>query len=199
MTPIQTLPCAVPIASLVMRLKRFSRGFTLVELLMAAGLGVVFCGLAAQLLIGDLAHGRALARRLQLRRLQRRTLMLVKGDLSRADHWQLQPASDPGWRCSMAGRQPLIAISSAEGVAAVVYSLGPPPSSIWRGQVLMRCGPSFDLQGQPNLEGAYQNRVVLDQVEALHVEQDPDRLLLRLEIQQRLPGSDQLLRSSAVG
>ena len=99
----------------------------------------------------------------------------------------------------MAQRQPLIAISSVEGAAAVVYSLGPPPSSIWRGQVLMRCGPSFDLQGQPNLEGAYQNRVVLDQVEALLLEQDPQLPLLRLEIQQRLPGSDQLLRSSAVG
>ena len=182
-----------------MRLKRDRRGFTLVELLLAAGLGVVFCGLAAQLLIGDLAHGSALARRLQLRRLQRRTLMLVKGDLSDADNWQLQPAFDPNWRCSMAGRQPLIAISTAEGAAAVVYSLGPPPSSIWRGQVLMRCGPSFDLQGQPNLEGSYQNRVVLDQVEAFLLEQDPQLPLLRLEIQQRLPGSDQLLRSSAVG
>ena len=182
-----------------MRLKRHNRGFTLVELLLAAGLGVVFCSQAAQLLIGDLAHGSALARRLQLRRLQRRTLMLVKGDLSDAEHWQLQPGFDPNWRCSMAQRQPLIAISSVEGAAAVVYSLGPPPSSIWRGQVLMRCGPSFDLQGQPNLEGPYQNRVVLDQVETFHVEQDPQLPLLRLEIQQRLPGSDQLLRSSAVG
>ena len=182
-----------------MRLKRQSCGFTLVELLLAAGLGVVFCSLAAQLLIGDLADGSALARRLQLRRLQRRTLMLVKGDLSRADHWQLQPAIDPGWRCAMAGRQPLIAIRSTDGAAAVVYSLGPPPSSIWKGQVLMRCGPSFTLQGQPNLEGAYQNRVVLDQVEAFHLEQDPQLPLLRLEIQQRWPGSDQLLRSSAVG
>ena len=182
-----------------MRIKRSSRGFTLVELLLAAGLGVVFCGLAAQLLIGDLVHGSALAHRLQLRRLQRRTLMLMKGDLSRADHWQLQPAFNPRWSCSMAGRQPLIAISTAEGAAAVVYSLGPPPSSFWRGQVLMRCGPSFTLQGQPNLEGAYQNRVVLDQVEALLLEQDPQLPLLRLEIQQRLPGSDQLLRSSAVG
>ena len=53
-----------------MRLKRHSCGFTLVELLLAAGLGIVFCSLAAQLLIGDLAHGSALARRLQLRRLQ---------------------------------------------------------------------------------------------------------------------------------
>ena len=182
-----------------MRLKRHNRGFTLVELLLAAALGALFCGLAAQLLIGDLAHGSALASRLQLRRLQRRTLMLVKGDLSDAEHWQLQPAFDPNWRCSMAGRQPLIAISTAEGTAAVVYSLGPPPSSIWRGQVLMRCGPSFDLQGQPNLEGAYQNRVVLDQVEALLLEQDPQLPLLRLEIQQRLPDSDHLLRSSAVG
>ena len=64
--------------------------------------------------------------------------------------------------------------------------------------MLVRCGPSFDSGAGPTA-GAYQNRVVLDQVEALHLEQDPERPLLRLELQQRLPGSDQLLRSSAVG
>ena len=116
--------------------------------------------------------------RWQQRRLQRRTLQLLKADLAQADHWQLKPAWDPQWSCSVGSRQPLLAIHSADGSPAVVYSLGAPPSAIWRGQVLVRCGPSFDLQGRPNRFGAYQNRVVLDQVEALLVEEDPDRPLL---------------------
>ena len=182
-----------------MRPERVDAGFTLVELLLAAGLGALICSLALQLLAGHALQSGALAQRWQQRRLQRRTLQLLKADLAQADHWQLKPPLDPQWPCSLGVRQPLLAIHSADGSPAVVYSLGPPPSAIWRRQVLVRCGPSFDLQGRPNRQGAYQNRVVLDQVEALHLEQDPERPLLRLELQQRLPGSDQLLRSSAVG
>ena len=182
-----------------MRPKRIDAGFTLVELLLAAGFGALICSLALKLLGGHALQSGVLAQRWQQRRLQRRTLQLLTADLAQADHWQLKPAWDPLWSCSVGSRQPLLAILSADGSPAVVYSLGAPPSAIWRGQVLVRCGPSFDLQGRPNRFGAYQNRVVLDQVEALLVEHDPDRPLLRLELQQRLPGSDQLLRSSAVG
>ena len=182
-----------------MRPERIDAGFTLVELLLAAGLGALISSLALQLLAGHALQSGVLAQRWQQRRLQRRTLQLLKADLAKADHWQLKPTWDPQWSCSVGSRQPLLAIHSADGSPAVVYSLGAPPSAIWRGQVLVRCGPSFDLQGRPSRFGAYQNRVVLDQVEALLVEEDPDRPLLRLELQQRMPGSDQLLRSSAVG
>ena len=182
-----------------MRPERIDPGFTLVELLLAAGLGVLLCNLALQLLGGHALQSGVLAQRWQQRRLQRRTLQLLKTDLAQADHWQLKPVWNPQWSCSVGSRQPLLAIHSADGSPPVVYSLGAPPSAIWRRQVLVRCGPSFDLQGRPNRSGAYQNRVVLDQVEALLVKEDPDWPLLRFELQQQLPGSDQPLRSSAFG
>ena len=52
-------------------------GFTLVELLLAAGLGAVFCGVLLQLLLGDLRLTGAMAQRLQARRQQQRTLTLI--------------------------------------------------------------------------------------------------------------------------
>lgn len=47
----------------------------------------------------------------------------------------------------------------------ITYSQGAAPSAIWGGQVLMRCGPAFGIDGAQNLDGAWQNRVVLDGVE----------------------------------
>ena len=44
----------------------------------------------------------------------------------------------------------------------IVYSVGQAPSAIWQGQVLMRCGPAYGLDGQVRPATAYQNRVVLD-------------------------------------
>ena len=182
-----------------MRPEPSATGFTLVELLLAAALGVLVCGVALQLLIGDAARSCALAETLRLRRLQGRTLALLQLDLAQAGSWQVAPVVDPSWPCSIGERQPLLAITPQNGSDPVVYSLGPAPSAIWRGEVLMRCGPAFDLQGQPSSHGSYQNRVVLDAVEAFRVEQDPQLPLLHLELEQRGRGRDQLVRSSAVG
>ena len=113
----------------------------------------------------------SLAERLMVRRLQRRTLQLIKGDLADAQHWQLQPDPQPDWPCSMAHRDVLIAIHPAHGSAPVLYSLGSAPSGIWRGQVMMRCGPAFDLQGRPRASSTYQNRVVLDAIETIKLHQ----------------------------
>ena len=63
----------------------------------------------------------------------------------------------------------------------------------------MRCGPAFDIQGRPSATGRYQNRVVLDAIEAFSVEQPSDLPVLQLELEQRIEGSDQRVRSSAVG
>jgi len=43
----------------------------------------------------------------------------------------------------------------------ISYSVGAAPSPIWRGSVLLRCGPAFGLTGEPS-GGAFQNRVLLD-------------------------------------
>ena len=179
-----------------------SAGFTLVELMLAMVLGLMLFGVVVRLLMAESAQGVAMAQRLQMRRLQHRALALVKGDLASAAAWQLQPVSDANWRCSMAGRQPVLAITPRHGTSAVVYSVGEAPSAIWRGAVLMRCGPSFDLYGQVSASGHYQNRVVLDGVEQFTVEQDPNLPLLKLQIEQFFDaGFDrrQRLRSSDVG
>jgi len=99
----------------------------------------------------------------------------------------------------MAGRQPLLAITPRHGGSPVVYSLGAAPSTIWRGRVLMRCGPGFNLHGHTRHDSTYQNRVVLDAVEALVIEQPNGLPVLRMQLEQRIPGREQTVVSSAVG
>ena len=81
----------------------------------------------------------------------------------------------------------------------ITYSVGTPPSQIWRGLVLMRCGPAYGLAGEIS-GGASQNRVVMDGLtsEGLRVETDSSGVVrLRLEQAFRLRGGqNQLLRSS---
>ena len=178
------------------RVDRVRAGFTLVELLLAMALGSLLSGVAVQMLLGDARSSGGLARSLQLRSWQRRTLALVKQDLDRASSWQVRPESSRVWPCAMAGRQPQLAIHPRDGSAAVVYSIGAAPSPIWRGPVLMRCGPAFTLDGRPS-GGAYQNRVVLDGVERFAVDDHPELPVLLLQLEQR--SDDQLIRSSAVG
>ena len=178
------------------RVDRARAGFTLVELLLAMALGSLLSGVAVQLLLGDARASGGLARRFQLRGWQRRTLALVKHDLDRASSWQVRPESSRIWPCALAGRQPRLAITPRDGSAAVVYSIGAAPSPIWRGPVLMRCGPAFTLDGRPS-GGTYQNRVVLDGVERFAVDDHPELPVLLLQFEQR--SGDQLIRSSAVG
>ena len=190
-----------------MRLKqKDSRGagFSLVELLLVAALGVGLCGVAFQLLLGEARQGGALAQRLMVRRLQRRTLQLIKGDLADAKRWQLQPDPQPDWSCPMAHRDVLIAIHPVHGSAPVLYSLGVAPSGIWRGKVLMRCGPAFDLQGRSRASSTYQNRVVLDAIDTIKLHQPLGLPVIEMELEQLLNGggnndSPKTVRSTAVG
>ena len=61
----------------------------------------------------------------------------------------------------MAGREPVLQLTTTAGV--ITYSRGASPSSIWRGEVVMRCGPAYGMDGRLS-SGAAQNRVVLDQL-----------------------------------
>ena len=63
----------------------------------------------------------------------------------------------------------------------------------------MRCGPAFDLQGQARVGGSYQNRVVLDAIDAFAIEQPSALPVLQLHLEQRLPGRDQRLITTASG
>ena len=77
-----------------------SRGFTLVELLLAMALGLLVSGVAVQLLLGEARSSGALARQLQLRGWQRRTLALVRDDLDRSASWSIRPEPTAAWPCA---------------------------------------------------------------------------------------------------
>ena len=141
-----------------------SCGFTLVELLLALGLGLL---VAAWLIEALLAHGSLTAKlvdRLHQRDFERRARRLIEDDRRLASLATSQPGAD-GTACNLAGRQSLLHLTLPNGKPPITWSLGAAPSAIWRGQVLMRCGPAYGLNGQPTLAGIWQNRVVLDRAE----------------------------------
>jgi len=134
-------------------------GFSLLELLLAMALGLSLFGVILQALIHDGQNGMRFARLLRERAFQRRALELVKSDLRWAEAMALDPsASSPA--CSLSGREAVLHLETQAG--AITYSLGQPPSKIWRGVVLMRCGPVYGLKGELTTGGAAINRVVLD-------------------------------------
>ena len=106
----------------------------------------------------------------------------------------------------MTGRRPVLAIATqpddlqVRGENSIVYSVGSAPDAIWRGQVLMRCGPAYNLDGVPNLRGAFQNRVLLDALpqaigSGFTARPHPQWPVLELEVEQQLPSSSGAPRS----
>ena len=172
-------------------------GFTLLELLLALSLGTALFALLLRLIGADLRLGSAMAERLQTTGLQRRTLALIKAEIATAQGWMVDPPPSKAWPCALSGRRPVLALAmgagdpDARGSAVIVYSVGRAPSAIWQGQVLMRCGPSYGLDGVINLEGAYQNRVLLDalpdrSVPGFSAQNHPTLPLLQLQLEQEL-------------
>ena len=177
--------------------RRAAAAFSLVELLLALTMGLVLSTAILKLLLMEARQGSLLVRQWRERTFQRRTLDLVRNDLRRAVAIRVGSAgSSP---CPLSGREPVLQINTAEG--AITYSLGLPPSSIWRGRVLMRCGPAFGLDGEPS-RGASQNRVVIDALAAKGFRaeiQGPGQV--RLGMEQEFPlvqGGPQRLASGLV-
>jgi prepilin-type N-terminal cleavage/methylation domain-containing protein len=136
------------------------QGFSLVELLLAMSLGLVFCGVMIQALLGEGQNAQHFTRALRERAYQRRAVALIRDDLERALQVLETPATDTSTACGgLGGRRRVLSLETPEGT--VVYSVGAAPSAIWRGRVLMRCGPAFLENGQASA-GAFQSRVVLD-------------------------------------
>jgi type II secretory pathway component PulJ len=102
---------------------RSAQGFTLVELMLAALLGCLLCGVAFQLLFAETRQGGALAESLELKQWQRRTLELVKSDLERGSSWRVDPDASEHWPCGLADRQPKLAITPRDGSDPVLYIL----------------------------------------------------------------------------
>ncbi|MBW4530303.1 MAG: hypothetical protein KME02_06380 [Aphanothece saxicola GSE-SYN-MK-01-06B] len=155
-------------------------GFSLVELLVAACLGLLVWGVVLQALVADGRQVDRLVRQLRERGQQQRVLALLRGDLLRATRVDL--AQGAGAACALGGRDPVLQLTTPAG--PITYTVGGAPSAIWRGRVLMRCGPAFGLHGEPSA-GAAQNRVLLDGLNdpGLEAALEPDGLL-RLRLRQ---------------
>ena len=137
-------------------------GFSLVELLLAFALGLSLCALMLQAVLAEGHNGQRLARIWRERQVSQRALALLRSDLQRATRVVTGAATGVGVSapaCSLAGRAVLLHLDTAEG--PITYSVGKPSEPIWRGQVLMRCGPAFGLDGSPSA-GQALNRVLLD-------------------------------------
>ena len=183
-----------------------SPGFTLLELMLALSLGVLLFALLLRLIGADLQLGRAMALRLSETSRQRRSLELIREELGSAYGWMVDPPVSNRWPCRMNGRRPVLAIATQQADAqaradrAIVYSVGSAPDAIWRGEVLMRCGPAYILDGVPNLRGAFQNRVLLDALpndigSGFTARPHPQWPVLQLEVEQQLPSSSGAPRS----
>ena len=137
-------------------------GFSLLELLLASSLGLLMFGVATSALLSEQKLGAQLGGLLRQRQLLLRAHQLIAADVQRG----MALAPELVSACNLAGRQPWLQILGADG-SVTTYSLGSPPSAIWHGQVLMRCGPAFGLDGQIKAASTPQNRVVLDGLTSL--------------------------------
>ena len=134
-------------------------GFSLVELMLSLSLGLALSGVMLQGLVAEGRNGARFTQLLRERAAQRRTLELVKGDLVRATAVSTTPELEQH-ACGLADRVPVLNLRTVAG--PITYSVGRAPSSVWRGRVLMRCGPAFDLDGGLSVGSQPLNRVVLD-------------------------------------
>ena len=182
-------------------------GFTLIELLLSLSLGSLLFVVLLQLIGADLRLGSSMAGRLRESAQQRRTLQLIRDELAIGSGWEVDPVTSNQWPCGMAGRQPMLAISldstnNQASTQTIVYSVGAAPSPIWRGQVLMRCGPAYGLDGAIRPEGKAQNRVLIDGLlqEGLGFQArlDPQSKVLHLALEQVAGGGSGRLRSAAM-
>ena len=132
-------------------------GFSLLELLLASSLGLAVFGLAAAALLSEQRLGSRMGGLLRQRQLLLRAHQLIAADVERG----IALAPELVSACNLGGRQPLLQILGVDG-SITTYSIGKAPSGIWQGEVLMRCGPAYGLDGQIKAGTPPQNRVVLD-------------------------------------
>jgi hypothetical protein len=68
--------------------------------------------------------------------------------------------------CGLSGRTPVLQLRTRlqAGQGVITYSVGAAPSGIWEGQVLVRCGPAYGIDGGVNPTASFQSRVVIDRL-----------------------------------
>lgn len=142
-------------------------GFSLVELLVAGAIGAVTVVAAGQALVANAAFTGRMGRELREREFRQRTLRLIGMDLALARRVSGAPEAEPVVAgCGGAGRTTVLHLETGGGRPPITWAVGAAPSPIWRGRVLVRCGPAYGLDGTPNLAGGWQARVVLDDLPA---------------------------------
>jgi hypothetical protein len=127
--------------------------------MLSLSLGLALSGVMLQGLMAEGQNGARLSRLMRERAAQRRTLELLKQDLAQALAVSTTPELEQHG-CSLAGRPAVLHLRTAAG--PITYSVGSAPSAIWRGRVLMRCGPAFGLEGLITAGPQSLNRVVID-------------------------------------
>lgn len=143
------------------RKPRHQAGFSLVELLVSLMLAGMLSGALLQTLLVESQASQRLGRQLRERLQGQRALELLRQELLQAQWVRTgaQPLLPPGGSCSLAGRQVVLQLGTASGL--ITYSEGGAPDPIWRGRVLLRCGPAYGLDGDLT-GGKLQQRVLLD-------------------------------------
>ena len=134
-------------------------GFSLLDALLSACIGSVLAMALLQSLLADARITQRFSRQIHERQNQTRLFDLLRSDLRLASGISPHPELEAPV-CSLAGRQPVLHLSTSSG--PITYSVGPPPSAIWRGQVLVRCGPAYGLDGTVSMDAIAVSRVVLD-------------------------------------
>ncbi len=176
--------------SFLRRERRGAEGaaFSLPELLVALALGLGLAAVVVQALLGAGHRGERVAVLLRERLFSRRTLALLRSELALAQSWQAGASAGAGAECGLAGRVPVLGLET--GGRRITYSVGTAPSPIWRGLVLMRCGPAYGLSGELS-GGAAQNRVLLDGLAPEGLRVDPEAPgVVRLRLRQAFPLRD---------
>ena len=141
------------------RITRAQAGFSLPELLVSLLLAGLVSGALLQALLLETQASQRLGRLLRERQQGQRALELVRQEIQQAEWLSPQLRQAAIAPCSLSRRQVVLQLGTASGL--ITYSLGPAPDPIWRGRVLLRCGPAYGLDGDL-AAGQAQHRVLLD-------------------------------------
>lgn len=142
---------------------RQHQAFTLVELLLALIIGFSLVGVIAEALLLESGSARQLGRFFRERLVAQRALELIRSEILQSQQIRFALSATEHPDCGLSGRQVVLHMKVAEG--KITYSLDAKPAAIWRGVVLMRCGPTYGLDGTLRT-GSNESRVLLDGLRA---------------------------------
>ena len=146
-------------------------GYSLAEMLMALSAGLLVSVALIEGLMHEVQGSTRLQNAWRQRHWQQRVLNLVRDDLESSETVSSEPEQE-AYACNLNGRTAVLHMSGRNG--STTYSVGPAPSPIWRGPVLMRCGKAFDLNGSVTTTNSpAQNRVLIDGLRDSEAELDP--------------------------